>query len=84
MKVLLIWEDIPEVTKAYVIEAGTKVAELAKASHGYFINGEDNEAVIALSEALVGAECDYSSHDAGKEHIPGGPFSAVYICGFVM
>lgn len=56
MKVLLVWEKIPEATDFYLLE-GEK-ADIAIAAHGSFINveGGDPDAAEALSEALDGEE----------------------------
>lgn len=91
MNHLLIWEEVPENTKAYVLVPGKddELIALAQAAHGYFINAEENEAIHKLNDALYGVdglsgrELDYDMQQAGKEHIP-GPFAAVYICGFIM
>jgi hypothetical protein len=80
MKVLLIWEEIPERTKLYSLEG--ELAELAIASAGYFVNAESNAAVEKLSDELATieplghADCheafDISGHDK------------VVIAGFIM
>jgi hypothetical protein len=93
MNVLLIWEEVPDNTKAYVLVPGKddELIELAKAAHGYFVNGEDNDPVHDLNIALAQDENgnttrddDYNMQNAGKQAIPGGPYSAVYICGFLL
>lgn len=71
MKVLLIWEEVPEKTTLYSLEG--EMAELAIAAAGYYINSEDNNAVHALSEKLSSLESlghsycheafDISGHD---------------------
>lgn len=90
MNHLLIWEEVPENTKAYVLEPeDVNLIELAKAAHGHFINesGDDpNEAVNKLSEALLELESveAYNYAVEKEEIIAGGPFIAVYICGYIM
>lgn len=53
MKVLLVWEEVPENTKFYLLDG--ELAELAVRAHGCFVNTDlDPEGNgEALSEALV-------------------------------
>jgi hypothetical protein len=54
MNHLLIWEEIPENTRAYVLVPGKDDAliELAKQAHGYVINAEDNPASACISSPV--------------------------------
>lgn len=81
MKVLLIWEEVPDSTKLYSLEG--ELAELAIKSAGCYINvTEDCPALDKLSEHLTALKpigdgvihlaFDISGHDK------------VVICGFVM
>lgn len=57
MKVLLVWQEIPEHTRFFMLE-GDK-ADLAIKAHGCFANmvdGDPDEAADALNVALEGIE----------------------------
>lgn len=84
MKVLLIWENIPEHTQAYEFPEGSKLALLAKEAHGYYVDAESNDAADELNEALNDDNMIYDTRSSNHEYIQGGPWSAVYISGFVM
>lgn len=85
MRYLLIWEEIPENTKAYILtDDNPELLELARQSHGYYVNADDNAAVHQLSEELDKLEgSDYDGTHGGHEKIV-GPFQEVFICGFIM
>lgn len=78
---LLVWEMVPEATTLYVIPEGSDMAEMAVASAGKYINGDDlpdDHAIFKLSERLE----DYPHlPDGGMAE---GPFSKVIVCGFFM
>ena len=93
MKVLLIWEEVPENTVAYVLEPGKddELIMLAEAAHGHFVNAvNENEATDKLNELLYAEDMDNArKRDFDMERnryatIPGGPYSAVYISGFIL
>lgn len=55
MKVLVIYELIPEDTKMYVVEAEGEELEKIKAAHGVYVNiDEDDEPASWLNEYLDG------------------------------
>lgn len=87
MKVLLIWEEIPEYTRYMELDPATQpeLVECARKAAGYYINAEDNEAVNTLNEMIYGPDGIRHAelYEAGKEPIV-GPFSEVIVCGFVM
>lgn len=78
MSLLLIWENVPENTKAFVLEG--READLACLSAGVYINSDDTEghAIEELNELLEGRP----SLDVDKPIK--GPFDEVVICGFIM
>lgn len=78
MKMLLVWEEVPEKTSLYEIEMGTEQAEWAMASAGCYINGGDEtEELNKLSMWL-----------ATQTPLPGSSSKEVYhgvnVCGFIM
>ena len=79
-KILLVWEEIPESVSLYVLDEGTKIAELALASAGFYINSDDTEGhpIEELNEALVGRE------KLPADEVAVGPFSKVVVCGSIM
>lgn len=55
MKTLLIWEEIPESTKLYLLDG--ELAELALKAHNQFVNGgDDDDYADRLSVSLEGLE----------------------------
>jgi hypothetical protein len=78
MKVLLVWEEVPENTKFYVLEGET--AELALQCAGIFINSNNPEGspIEQLSELLP----TMKHHDIDSPI--DGPFEKVVVAGFVM
>lgn len=78
MKVLLVWEEVPETTKLYVLEG--ELAELAIKSAGVFINIDDTEGhpIEELAEVLPTLK-----HHEITEPL-NGPFDTVVVCGFWM
>ena len=88
MRVLLIWEQVPETTTLYALEG--ELAELAIEAAGYYINGEDNDAVLKLSERISDLECDpnYTALGHNECHeafdVTGVSFDKVVIAGFIM
>jgi hypothetical protein len=81
---LLIWEEVPDDTKAFILIEGVDdtIIDLAQQSMGYYINAEDNDAIHKLNDELTNRDPDY--HHCSHEVIKDGPFIAVYICGFVL
>ncbi len=47
MKVLVVYEMVPEETKFYIVEADAVDLEWMKATHGYFVNQADIPPAIA-------------------------------------
>lgn len=81
-KHLLVWENVPESTLAYVLVEGEDdgLIDMAQQAMGQYVNGTDDDgAANRLSEALEGRKPEYN----GDSPII-GPFVAVYIAGFIM
>ena len=77
MRVLLVWEAVPETTKFYVLEGAT--ADLALKCAGKYINSVDEtDEVISLNEQLE--DIPSFSTDAPID----GPFDKVVVAGFLM
>ena len=81
MKVLLVWQEIPENTRFFMLDG--EHAELAIRAHNCFVNmvdGDPDDAADALSTALEGiAPLD---HKAGPIDIAG--VAKVVTSGFMM
>lgn len=84
MKVLCIFEFIPEETKLYFLE--DQLADLALAAHNQIIGASDNsEAASALSEALDAVEPVWQSGNNAPPFKPDyGQIEAVVWVGFAM
>jgi hypothetical protein len=84
MKVLIVWEEIPENTIFYVIEDPNKeVLKTIKEAAGKFINTTDeNEEVNTLSSWLEDSVSMFTKHEV--ETPLEGPFDLVVLCGFIM
>lgn len=86
MKMLLVWEIVPEATNCYILDPNSEQASWARDSAGQFINattkGEDTTNIDKLNEWLDTGEAMGCLIDEHKPII--GPFSEVVICGFVM
>lgn len=81
MKVLLIWEIIPEETKLYLLEG--HMADLAIASAGHFIGAEENESVCKLNDELT--FYDTLGHDKVHEAFKVNEnIDRVVIAGFIL
>lgn len=82
-KTLLIWEEVPETTKVFVLDSDSQAADLARQSAGKFINSNDVEEgdPIELLSEWIGAN---SPTDIGIEAPISGPFDQVIVCGFLM
>lgn len=77
MKVLLVWEEVPENTKFYVLEGET--AELALQCAGQFVNSNnESDEIDQLSTVIDGLPS--FSIDTPIE----GPFDKVVVAGFLM
>lgn len=84
-KILLIWENIPESTDAYILDASSKLADLAIASAGKFINADDlpeEHPIFALNDAIYTGKLQLER--ASIENPLEGPFDSVIVCGFYM
>jgi hypothetical protein len=77
MKVLLVWEEVPENTKFYVLEG--EIADLALKCAGQYVNTvEETDEIEQLSEAIGG-------HPSfGIDEPIEGPFDKVVVAGFIM
>lgn len=90
MNHLLIFNMIPDETDYFILIPGKHddLIALAEASHGYVINGEDNDAIHALNEKLIGPNGEspegVKTDHCSKLPIPDGPFAAVYVCTFLL
>lgn len=79
--VLLIWELWPEELKIFMLPTGTALAELAKLSDGWYINGDDlsdDHPIFKLDEELSGIAPTDSKNISGIE------LMAVYRCGWYL
>ncbi len=87
-KVLLIWEEVPDYLKMYEFEEGTELAELAIASAGKYINGDDlpeDHAIYRLNDLLQGLIPTWGRNvDDETKGILHGPYKLVVFCGFYM
>lgn len=82
MKVLLVWENVPETTKLYSLEG--ELAELAIQAAGHYGNANDNDAVNQLNEALSGLKAFGDSQILEAFDIANHNYDKVVICGFIM
>ena len=80
MKVLLIWEMVPEKTVLYSLEG--HMAELAIASAGLYVNAEQNASILELSDLLDNHE--QLGHSEVKEAFDITNHDKVVIAGFIM
>ncbi len=79
--VLLIWEDVPEATRAYLL-GDVKMIELARRSAGKYINSdhlEENHPIFMLCD-LLEQEC----HPLDTSDVLRGPFDEVIVCGMIL
>lgn len=57
MKVLLVWEEIPETTKFYVLDVAGEDLENLRSAHGKFINSDmDDDLAEWISKFLEDKE----------------------------
>jgi hypothetical protein len=79
-KILIVWENIPDDTFLYVVDADSDVGRLALKCPGKFINVDegDEKNINALYEILN--EMGHTNIDAVLD----GPFSKVVVCGFIL
>lgn len=92
--VLLIWEEVPETTKLFVIPVEDVTADLKKAlesAHGKHINGEDSEDVDALRDWLIDPAtglCKQEKYQKPVDCSTGGLTNqnivSVYLSGFYL
>lgn len=80
MKVLLIWECIPDKTTLYSLEG--KWADVAIAAAGYYVNSEENTDLLALSDYLV--NLPQLGHSESHEAFDISGHDKVVICGFII
>lgn len=79
--VMLIWELWPEELKIFMLPTGTALAELARLSNGFYINGDDlsdDHPIFKLNEELVGVE------PTNSESISSIELVALYRCGWFL
>ncbi len=85
MKMLLVWEIVPEDVNCYVLDPNSEQAQWARDSAGKYLNSglsEDDDTIYKLNDWLVTEAAENSIVDNDKPII--GPFSEVVVCGFVM
>lgn len=78
--VLLIWEDVPEATRAYLL--GGRMVELARRSAGKYINSDqlaEDHPIFQLSDLL-----DQECQPLDTSDVIRGPFDEVIICGIIL
>jgi hypothetical protein len=85
MNILLIWEEVPERTSAYVIkEPSDELRDILLASHGHYINGGVgiDHPINQLSERWAEFKIDdFKLEDSEPIR---GPIDVAIICGFIM
>ncbi len=87
MRIIVVWEEIPEATRIYSLIVGAETAEKIKAAHGSFINSGDTideKAAEWLNEYLAG---QIPSIDTRKEHsriIEVSEPSTIVLSGFIL
>jgi len=88
MKVLLIWQQIPEETTGYILDG--YLAELAIQSAGKYINLDDlaeDHPIMKLNNELV---ADYNGDRESLTKIDldipisAGMFEVIVVCGFIL
>lgn len=82
MKILLIWEQVPECTTPYILSG--ELAELALQSAGKYVNSANlpaNHPIYKLSDALEELGGAVLS---SEEPIDVSDIDKVVICGFIM
>jgi hypothetical protein len=82
---LLVWEEVPDSIKLFILGADSKVGKLALASAGKYINSDDlddDHPIFELSEVLsqLVKEGSYLT----PEKPINGPFDTVVVCGFIL
>jgi hypothetical protein len=77
MKVLLVWEEVPENTKFYVLEGET--AELALQCAGQFVNSNNESDDVDRLSVIIDSLPSFSA-DSPID----GPFDKVVVAGFMM
>lgn len=84
MRVLIVWEEVPENTTFYVVENPSEdVLETIKGAAGKFINTiDENEEVNTLNNWLGDGTLNHTKHEV--ETPLEGPFDLVVLCGFIM
>lgn len=98
-KVLLIWEEVPENTKLYLIpsDVASKYESYLKSAHGHFINAsdwEEYEGLFFLNTALGEEAPEEGFEDclgifrqyevSTDQPITGETITAVYFSGFLL
>lgn len=80
---LLIWDENQETIKAYWFNEGTEMDDLLEACQGKYINSSDTAEVDEgnLNELQTFLTKD---NQLDLEKPLAGPFSRVFICGFLM
>lgn len=82
-KILLLWNESPDLITAFILDEDSKEAKLAVASAGMYINSDDldeDHEIFQLNE-WVGENKDKGHGEDGPIE---GPFERVIICGFVL
>ena len=83
MKLLLVWECVPEDVNCYILDPSSEQAAWARKCAGKYVNaGGDTEELSKLNDWLATNEAKNMIVD--NEKPIAGPFSEVVVCGFVM
>ncbi len=81
--VLLVWHEIPESIRLFILHGGSEVAELAMQSSGKYINCDrvkEGDPIDLLNNWI---ENNHALQVPSKQVIY-GPFDAVIVCGFYL
>jgi hypothetical protein len=79
MKMLLMWKQLPENSKTFIVDEDSAIAILAEQVAGRYINSDnENDALHELNDLLEHAK------DVPQDKPLIGPFSRVVVCGFYM
>lgn len=79
MKVLVIWENVPESVSLYAVDG--ELAETALLAANKYINSDENDAILALNLALETLEPLPDNSD-GSFDLSG--FDRAVICGVLL
>ncbi len=87
-KVLLIWEEVPDYTKMYELDAGSEEARLAVLSANKYINSDDlpdDHPIFKLNELLEKLTPSYGRNvEDAPTGVIYGPYKFIVFCGFYL